>query len=108
MKRAQSLVAAVVLTVSAMGGLSVLAAGLKIELPPDRAALKPGPGSDLASGQCLICRSADYITTQPPGKPLAFWKAEVQKMKKVFGAPIPEDQIDSVADYLARTYGSGN
>ncbi len=108
MKYAQSLAAAVVFAVSATGGLSVLAAGLKIELPADRAALKPGPESDLASGQCLICHSADYITTQPPGKPLAFWKAEVEKMKKVFGAPIPDDQIDPVAAYLARTYGSGD
>ncbi len=29
-------------------------------------------------------------------------------MKKVYGAPIPEDQIDPVAAYLARAYGSGN
>ncbi len=108
MRCAKSLVAAFVLAISVVGGLSVLAAGLKIELPADRATLRPGPGSDLASGQCLICHSADYITTQPPGKPLAFWKAEVEKMKKVYGAPIPDDQIDPVAAYLARTYGSGN
>jgi mono/diheme cytochrome c family protein len=84
-----------------------LADTLRIELPRDTAMLKPGPGADMATGQCLICHSAEYITTQPRDKPLAFWKAEVEKMKKVYGAPIADDQIDSVAAYLARSYGSG-
>jgi sulfite dehydrogenase (cytochrome) subunit B len=88
--------------------VTALAAGLKIELPTGTATLKPGPGAELAGGQCLICHSADYITTQPRDKPLAFWKAEVEKMKKVYGAPIADDQIDPVSEYLARNYGSGS
>jgi hypothetical protein len=84
------------------------AASLKIDLPNEAATLKPGPGADVANGQCLICHSAEYITTQPRDKPLAFWKAEVEKMRKVYGAPIPDDQVDVVADYLARSYGIGN
>lgn len=82
-------------------------AGLKIKLPKETATLKPGPGSDVTASQCLICHSADYIITQPRDKPFAFWKAEVQKMKKVYGAPIPDEQIDKVAEYLARNYGTG-
>ena len=92
-------------------GLAAAAVGfantLRIDLPEGTATLKPGPGADTANGQCLICHSADYITTQPRDKPLAFWKAEVEKMKKVYGAPIPDDQIDSVAEYLTRSYGNG-
>ncbi len=83
-----------------------LASGTKIELPQQTATLKAGPGADLANGQCLICHSAEYITTQPSDKPLAFWKAEVEKMKKVYGAPIPDDQIQALAAYLSRNYGS--
>jgi mono/diheme cytochrome c family protein len=79
---------------------------LRIDLPNETSTLKPGEGADVANGQCLICHSAEYITTQPRDKPLAFWKAEVQKMKKVYGAPIPDDQIDSVAEYLTRNYGA--
>jgi hypothetical protein len=45
--------------------------------------------------------------TQPPGKPYAFWKAEVEKMKKVYGASIPDDQIEPIAQYLTRAYGDG-
>jgi mono/diheme cytochrome c family protein len=81
------------------------AAAAKIELPTETAAFKPGPGADLAA-QCLVCHSADYITTQPAGKPLAFWKAEVEKMKKVYGAPIADDQIEPLSQYLARSYGT--
>jgi len=28
-------------------------------------------------------------------------------MKKVYGAPIPDDQIDPLSDYLSRNYGTG-
>jgi sulfite dehydrogenase (cytochrome) subunit B len=100
-----ALLAFVVLT--GAGSALAVAAGLKIELPPDTATLKPGAGADLANQQCMICHSVDYITTQPRDKPLAFWKAEVEKMKKVYGAPIQDDQIDPIAQYLAETYGTG-
>ncbi len=82
-------------------------AALKIELPPESTSLRAGVGSDLAVRQCVTCHSADYVTIQPPGKPLAFWKSEVEKMKKVYGAPIPDDQIDPIAQYLTREYGEG-
>jgi hypothetical protein len=88
--------------------VTALAAGLKIGLPTETATLKPGPGAELADSQCLICHSADYITTQPRDKPLAFWKAEVEKMKKVYGAPIADEQIDPLSEHLARNYGSGS
>jgi sulfite dehydrogenase (cytochrome) subunit B len=94
--------------VSAVVATGSFAASLTIEIPKETATLMPGPGADVANGQCLICHSAEYISTQPRDKPLAFWKAEVEKMKKVYGAPIPEDQIDLIADYLARSYGAGN
>lgn len=107
MTHKQSWMTAALLGAAALATLASFAAGLKIDLPPDQSKLKPGPGADLAASQCLFCHSADYITTQPPGKPRAFWKAEVEKMKKVYGAPIQDDQIDALADYLTTAYGSG-
>jgi mono/diheme cytochrome c family protein len=86
---------------------AVPAAGVKIELPAESTSLKPGTGSDLATRQCATCHSADYVAIQPPGRPLAFWKAEVEKMKKVYGAPIPDDQVEPIAQYLTRAYGDG-
>jgi mono/diheme cytochrome c family protein len=83
------------------------AASVKIELPPESTSLKTGDGSDLATRQCATCHSADYVAIQPPGRPLAFWKAEVEKMKKVYGAPIPDDQVEPIARYLTHAYGDG-
>jgi hypothetical protein len=65
--------------------------------------LKPGPGVETAA-VCKACHSADYITIQPRGKGKAFWQAEVQKMIKVYKAPIGEDDAAVIANYLASTY----
>ncbi|HVM49702.1 MAG TPA: c-type cytochrome [Candidatus Acidoferrum sp.] len=82
------------------------AAPVKIELPPETAAFKPGPGADLANGQCLTCHSVEYVTTQPPF-PQSFWLAEVKKMRDKFGAPVPDALLEPLAAYLTRNYGGG-
>src|SRR5689334_1683541 len=97
----------ILLMIAVAGALVAPAFALRIDLPAEAAQLKPGPGSDLATTQCGACHSFDYIATQPPGKPLAFWKAEVEKMKKVYGAQIPDEQIEPIAQYLTRAYGDG-
>jgi mono/diheme cytochrome c family protein len=90
-----------------VAAFAIPAAALQIDLPKETLQLKPAPGSDLANAQCATCHSFDYIGTQPPGKPLAFWKAEVEKLKMVYGAPIPDEQIEPIAQYLTRAYGDG-
>jgi len=82
----------------------IIGAEVKFTLPPESNRFKPGPGSEIAAAQCVICHSADYVSTQPP-MPRAFWKAGVQKMQKVYGASIPDSQVDRLVDYLARNYG---
>lgn len=87
-------------------GLGWLAqsAPVKIVLPQETATLKPGPGAELAAANCIVCHSVEYINTQPKLTRTA-WKASVEKMRGKFGAPIAEDQIEKLADYLAATYG---
>ena len=80
------------------------AAEVKFTLPPETARLKPAPGAELASSQCLLCHSADYIATQPRLS-RAVWKAEVVKMRQKYGAPIPTNSVDQIVDYLAKNYG---
>lgn len=77
----------------------------RFELPPETAAFKPGPGVEVVKAQCLLCHSAEYVSTQPR-LPRAFWKANVEKMKAKFGAPIPADKVDALVEYLATTYGA--
>ena len=75
---------------------------LKIELPPETAGFKPGPGAEVATGQCLACHSAEYITTQPP-LPASFWKASIEKMQKKYGAQLSPEQAQALVDYLAQS-----
>jgi cytochrome c551/c552 len=80
------------------------AVALEIKLPPETATFKQDVGAEIANGQCLICHSIEYVSMQPP-MPRAFWKSSVQKMQQKYGAPIPEDQVEPVVDYLTKNYG---
>lgn len=64
------------------------------------------PGYPLAAAICSVCHSADYVRTQPPLLTRANWSAEVTKMMKVYGAPVPPAAVDPITDYLVRTYGN--
>ncbi|MGU7781259.1 c-type cytochrome [Burkholderia sp. PU8-34] len=77
---------------------------VEVQLPGDTQKFPPGPGADLANLHCLICHSVDMVTRQPP---LSFqeWKAEVAKMRAVYGAPLPPDAIDDIARYLTAING---
>jgi cytochrome c5 len=76
-----------------------------IALPGDEGmAFKPGAGVDAAQRYCLTCHSSAYVSTQPVLS-AAQWTAEVKKMKNVYGAPIPDDQVDVIAAYLTTQYG---
>ncbi|KVU37266.1 hypothetical protein WK68_17730 [Burkholderia ubonensis] len=77
---------------------------VEVTLPGDTRKFPPGPGADLADLHCLVCHSVDMVTRQPP---LSFdeWKAEVVKMRAVYGAPLPPEAIDDLARYLTTING---
>jgi len=68
--------------------------------PPD---LAEGEGRAETDSFCAICHSTRYITMQPP-LPAATWEAEVNKMTKAFGAPIPEASAKKIITYLQTHY----
>jgi hypothetical protein len=72
---------------------------VRVELPASDEPFPPGSGVDIASSQCLICHSAGMVLTQPPLKKEE-WRAEILKMRSVYGAPIPDDQVDALSEYL--------
>jgi mono/diheme cytochrome c family protein len=89
----------------AIGPASVTAAPVNYQLPEETAAFRPGPNLEVVQGNCTACHSADYISTQPPMQNRQeFWRAEVTKMIKVYGAPIDEADVSKIVDYLAATY----
>jgi hypothetical protein len=76
-----------------------------ISLPGDAGmAFKPGPGAGAVQANCLTCHSSAYVSTQP-ALTKAQWTAEVAKMKAAFGAPIADDQVPIIVDYLTTNYG---
>jgi cytochrome c5 len=83
---------------------SFAAGEVTITLPQENARLKPGPGMDTAEKYCMICHSADYIYMQPT-LTKDQWHGEVVKMQKVFGAPIPDSDIDTIVGYLLSQNG---
>lgn len=77
---------------------------VKIDLPPEHAQFKPGPGMETAAKYCMICHSVDYVYMQPP-LTREQWHGEVMKMKKVFGCPLPDGDVDTIVDYLMSQNG---
>ena len=88
----------------ALSAITLIGADTKFTLPRETTALKPGPGAELVTAQCLLCHSADYISTQPR-LTRAQWQAGVTKMQQKYGAPIQTNSMDRLVDYLVKNYG---
>lgn len=69
-----------------------------------RVQLADGPGKDKV-GQCIACHSLDYIQMNARFLDKAGWTASVNKMINAFGAPIPKEDVEVIATYLAEHYG---
>jgi hypothetical protein len=65
--------------------------------------LAPGEGKDDVENNCELCHSPRYITMQPV-MPAQAWSDEVNKMRKTFGASIPEDTAQRIIQYLGTHY----
>jgi mono/diheme cytochrome c family protein len=79
---------------------------VSVDLPVSAAVFPAGDGAPIADGYCLMCHSAGMVLRQPPLTE-AQWLAEVQKMRALWGAPIPADQDTVLAKYLAHINGPG-
>jgi hypothetical protein len=76
--------------------------------PPDVLPLKSSalPGFAKAQAVCSNCHSAEYLYYQPPTAARPYWDAMVKRMKAVFKAPVADEDIPLIVDYLVKTYGS--
>lgn len=79
-----------------------------ITLPPDGLQLKASalPGYAKAQTNCVACHSAEYMLYQPPTAARPYWDAMVKRMKTVFNAPIADEDMPVIVDYLVKTYGN--
>jgi cytochrome c5 len=76
-----------------------------ITLPAMQPEMPAGPGRDTVAATCVICHSTRYITMQPTFSRAA-WTAEVDKMRKTFGAPLTDAQAAEVVNYLVAVRGA--
>lgn len=65
--------------------------------------LAAGEGKDDVENNCELCHSPRYITMQPVMSAQA-WSDEVAKMRKTFGASIPDDTAQKIIQYLGTHY----
>jgi hypothetical protein len=63
-----------------------------------------GVGARALNENCSMCHSPTFVDTQPPLSE-ATWKAEVEKMRKTFGAPIPPDRDAEIVKALLDRHG---
>jgi hypothetical protein len=75
-----------------------------IQLPVLPSDLPPGKGVEVVNAACVICHSTRYITMQPNFSRKA-WTGEVDKMRKVFGAPVSDAQAGQIVEYLMSVKG---
>lgn len=71
----------------------------------DAIELKDAPGRALVEANCVACHSLDYIQMNSPFLDRKGWEASVNKMIKVMGAPVKEEDAKAIVDYLQAAYG---
>lgn len=71
------------------------------ELPFD---LPAGANRDEVVVYCGSCHTTRYIMIQPPFARQT-WLAEVTKMRTAFAAPIPQEKVKGIVDYLTAVRG---
>jgi hypothetical protein len=96
--------------ISALGAVAALLAAapafaetlssLNLHLPQDDEEFV-GPGADTVNSACRACHSVEMVLTQPKLS-AAVWTAEVNKMRKIFKAPIDDADVAPIVDYLVR------
>jgi hypothetical protein len=89
---------------AALALLGTASKPVSIVLPGDAVTYKPGPGVAAVQARCEQCHSASYVYTQP-ALSRAQWTAEVNKMKAVYAADIPAEDIAPIVDYLVAQNG---
>ena len=82
----------------AAAGITLASVG--VTLPTSDRPYPDGPHADTINGNCLSCHSAGMVLTQP-AMTRADWQGEVNKMVKVYKAPIEPADMTLIVDYLA-------
>ena len=84
----------------------VLAVAVGVAVAQERRLdLKDGPGRAQVEANCGSCHSLDYVLMNSPFLDRNGWDGSVNKMIKVFGAPINAEDAKAIVEYLNTNYG---
>ena len=67
--------------------------------------LAAGTGRERVQAACSMCHSVDYIVMNSPFQDAAAWEKTVNKMVKVYGAPLSPEDAAAIVAYLGEKYG---
>lgn len=79
----------------------------RLRLPAETVEMPAGPGREKVTSACAVCHTPRYVLDQPLFSRTT-WEAEVDKMRKVYGAPVADEDARSIVDYLVAVRGSGS
>jgi len=75
-----------------------------LRLPMEDVILPDLPGRAKVASACAVCHTPRYVLEQPP-LPRKTWEAEVDKMRKTYGAPVPDEDVPAIVEYLVSVRG---
>lgn len=81
--------------------LAITFKSVDVTLPQSNRTL---PNAPVVATVCLACHSAGMILNQP-ALPKPAWEAEVNKMRNFYKAPVAEQDVPAIVDYLAAIKG---
>ena len=93
------------LLVSAVPAEPSLSTIRNLKLPEVDPMLPAGKGVEKVQVNCAVCHTPHYILNQPPLSKET-WIAEVAKMQKSYGAPIPPENVEEIVEYLVSVRGT--
>lgn len=70
-----------------------------ITLPDDPNELPQAPGRQAVMDNCTACHSPSTMLQQP-GVPREKWQATVEKMVKLYKAPVDPAAVPTIVDYM--------
>ena len=88
-----------------LAGLICAGPALAIAADETSIVLAEGAGRDRVQAMCSMCHSLDYIVINSPFQDRTAWEKTVRKMVTVMGAPLADEDVAVIVNYLADHYG---
>jgi hypothetical protein len=78
---------------------------VSVDLPTGDRMFPGGAAADPINNNCLACHSAGMVLQQP-ALTRATWQDEVNKMRDFYKAPVANEDVPAIVDYLATNPGA--